>query len=42
MTMYGEVKPKPQPPREVLEKHLSSVVERIAQIDLLLKTDAEV
>jgi hypothetical protein len=39
--MYEPPKPKPAPPREVLRKHLDSVVERIAQIDLLLQTDAQ-
>jgi hypothetical protein len=36
--MYEPPKPKPQPPKEVLEKHLASTCERIAQINLLLQT----
>jgi hypothetical protein len=36
--MYEPPIPRKQPPKEVLQKHLDSVRERIAQIDLLLQT----
>jgi hypothetical protein len=39
--MYDTPKPKPQPSPEVLKKHLASVNQRLAQIDLLLQTEAQ-
>jgi hypothetical protein len=39
--VYGQPLPPKKPPsKEVLQKHLDSVRERIAQIELLLQTDA--
>jgi hypothetical protein len=37
--MYEPPKAAKQPSKEVLQKHLSSVRERLAQLDLLLQTD---